>query len=200
VRGRGVKQRTRTTQAREFARYLRRESTDTEKRLWRLLRDRRFADFKFRREYPCGVYFLDFYCTRARRAVEMDGGRHGFPDQRARDEERNRFLATKGIKVLRFWNRQLREQCEMVRFEIWHALMERTGRVKDIAGYLPKSPAPSPQPSPPMGAREKTSVRTGRDGKIDGHLPKSPAPSPWPSPPGGGGREKRSGSPEPLVS
>ena len=39
------------------------------------------------------------------------------------------------------------------RFEIWHALMERTGRKEDIAGYL-RNPAPSPQPSPPMGERE----------------------------------------------
>src|SRR5687768_4331692 len=61
-RGRG-KYRTRTAAARDFARHLRSESTDAEKRLWRLLRDRRFNEFKFRRQYPCGSYFLDFYCT-----------------------------------------------------------------------------------------------------------------------------------------
>jgi hypothetical protein len=85
--------------------------------------------------------------------VEMDGGGHGFPDQRAKDEARNRFLAEQGIKVLRFWNHQLRDEAESVRFEIWHALMERTGHSEEIAGFLPK-PAPSPQPSPPRGARE----------------------------------------------
>ncbi len=63
------------------------------------------------------------------------------------------FLAEQGIKVLRFWNHQMRGELEAVRFEIWHALMERTGREDEIAGYLPK-PAPSPQPSPPMGERE----------------------------------------------
>ena len=52
--------------------------------------------------------------------------------------------------MLRFWNHQLRGELEAVRFEIWRALMERTGRKEDIAGCLPK-PAPSPQPSPPMG-------------------------------------------------
>ena len=124
-----------------------------EKRLWRLLRDHRFNDFKFRRQYPCGIYFLDFYCTVAKLAVELDGGGHGLPDQRARDEKRNQFLSRQGIKVLRFWNHQLRGELEAVRFEIWHVLMERTGRKEDIAGYLPK-PAPSPRPSPPMGARE----------------------------------------------
>ena len=147
------KQRSRTTAARDFARQLRKKSTDAEKRLWRLLRDHRFSDFKFRRQYPCGIYFLDFYCTVAKLAVELDGGGHGFPDRRARDEKRNQFLSRQGIKVLRFWNHQLRGELEAVRFEIWHASMERTGRKEQIAGYLPK-PAPSPQPSPPMGERE----------------------------------------------
>jgi very-short-patch-repair endonuclease len=147
------KYRTRTVNARDFARKLRKQSTDAEKRLWRLLRDRRFTEFKFRRQYACGIYFLDFYCPVAKLAVELDGGGHGFPDQRTHDEKRNQFLAAQGIKTLRFWNHQMRGELEAIRFEIWHALMERTGRVDEIAGYLPKS-APSPQPSPPMGARE----------------------------------------------
>ncbi|HTB82868.1 MAG TPA: DUF559 domain-containing protein [Candidatus Sulfotelmatobacter sp.] len=143
--------------ARDFARKLRKQSTDAEKRLWRLLRDHRFNDFKFRRQYACGIYFLDFYCTIAKLAVELDGGGHGYPDQRAHDEKRNQFLAQQGIKVLRFWNHQLRGELEVIRFEIWHTLMERTGRTKEISGYLPKS-APSPQPYSPMGAREPDGV------------------------------------------
>ena len=51
--------------------------------------------------------------------------------------------------MLRFWNHQLRGELEAVRFEIWHALMERTGRKEDIASYFAK-----PAPSPPMGERE----------------------------------------------
>ena len=155
VRGRTPqygKHRTRTAAARDFARQLRKKCTDAEKRLWRLLRDRRFNEFKFRRQYPCGIYYLDFYCTLAKLAVELDGGGHGFPDQRVRDEKRNQFLAQQGIKVLRFWNHQMRGELEAVRFEIWHAVMERTGRTEEIAGCLPK-PGP-PQPSPPMGERE----------------------------------------------
>jgi very-short-patch-repair endonuclease len=157
------KHRTRTTAARDFARQLRKKSTDAEKRLWHLLRDHHFNDFKFRRQYACGIYFLDFFCTVAKLAVELDGGGHGFPDQRAKDEKRNRFLAEQGIQVLRFWNHQLRGELEAVRFEIWHALMERTGRKDEVAGYLPK-PAPSPQPSPPMGERE-SERRTGEGHK-----------------------------------
>ena len=132
------KHRTRTAAARDFARQLRKKSTDAEKRLWRLLRDRRFNEFKFRRQYARGIYYLDFYCTMAKLAVELDGGGHGFPDQRARDEKRNQFLAQQGIKVLRFWNHQMRGELKAVRFEIWHALMARTGRTEEIAASLPK--------------------------------------------------------------
>ena len=145
------KYRPRTAAARDFARQLRKKSTDAEKRLWRLLRDGRFNEFKFRRQYPHGIYYLDFYCTLAKLAVELDGGGHGFPDQRARDEKRNQFLAQQGIKVLRFWNHQMRGELEAVRFEIWHALMERTGRTEEIAGYLPKPGRLTPTLSPDGG-------------------------------------------------
>ena len=146
-----VNYRTRTTVAKNFARQLRQKSTTEEKDLWRLLRDRRFVDFKFRRQYPCGIYFLDFYCAAAKLEVELDGGGHGFPDQSARDQERNRFLASKGIKVLRFWNHQMRGELSAVRFEIWHELMVRTGRTDEISGFLAKAGTPHPDPLPSEG-------------------------------------------------
>jgi len=86
----------------------------------------------------------------AKLEVELDGGGHGFPDQRARDEERNRFLAGKGIKVLRFWNHQMRGELSAVRFEIWHELMVRTGRTDEIGG-TPTTPHPDPLPSEGRG-------------------------------------------------
>ena len=123
--------------------------------MWRLLRDHRFQDFKFRRQYQCGIYFLDFYCTVAKLAVELDGGGHGFPDQRAKDETRNQFPSRQGIKMLRFWNHQLRGELEAVRFEIWHALMERTGRKEDIASYFAK-PTPTLSPDGGEGVRRSS--------------------------------------------
>jgi len=108
-----------------------------------------------RRQYPCGSYFLDFYCAQTNLAVELDGGRHGFPEQRTKDQERNRFLAARGIKVLRFWNHQLRKELASVRWEIWYSLMERAGRTAEIAALLPKPPHPSPQAlSPRRGEGE----------------------------------------------
>jgi very-short-patch-repair endonuclease len=42
------------------ARALRRRATLTERTLWTLLRNRRLAGLKFRRQVPVGPYVLDF--------------------------------------------------------------------------------------------------------------------------------------------
>src|SRR2546426_7654185 len=69
----------------ERARILRKKETWAEKLLWRWLRDRRFNNYKFRRQHPVGIYYLDFFCEQARLAVELDGFAHGHPDQRRHD-------------------------------------------------------------------------------------------------------------------
>src|SRR4051812_24617142 len=90
----------RKEQKRDAARTLRRNSTDVERVMWRLLRDRRFAGIKFRRQVPIGPYIADFASARHRIAVEVDGGQHGG----ASDERRDVFLTAQGWRVIRFWN------------------------------------------------------------------------------------------------
>jgi very-short-patch-repair endonuclease len=83
-------------------RQLRRRSTDAEVALWSQLRARRFAGFKFRRQHPCGPFILDFFCAKSRLAIELDGGQHFEPEAQAYDARRTRYLADRGITVLRF--------------------------------------------------------------------------------------------------
>jgi very-short-patch-repair endonuclease len=133
-RVRGIR-RNRTSRARDFARHLRKKSGEVEMRLWQMLRDRRFTGFKFRRQYAYGPYYLDFFCPEARLAIELDGGVHGFPEQRAKDRQRDAFLTGDGIRVLRFGNYQFRTQPSMIRFEIWRALMEQSGQNGKVAAF-----------------------------------------------------------------
>ncbi len=84
------------------ARRLRRKQTREERQLWNTLRACRFAGFKFRRQYPLGPYFIDFYCPFARLAVELDGFAHGLPWQREHDAVREQYLSVQGIEELRF--------------------------------------------------------------------------------------------------
>lgn len=102
---------------RDFARKLRREATDAERLIWYLLRDRRLAGRKFRRQHPVPPYILDFYCPELKLAIELDGGQHA--DTQSRDAERDRYLAGKGIRLLRFWDHEVLTQTEAVLERIW---------------------------------------------------------------------------------
>ena len=141
------------------ARRLRRKSTWAEKALWRILRNQRLSNYKFRRQHPTGEYTLDFYCPEARLAIETDGMGHGHPERRLEDEARDEFLRGQGILVKRIWNSQLRRQPEVVRVTLWQLLQERvphpgnvkpvhriTSRVIEPDRYTEGTPHPSPLP------------------------------------------------------
>jgi very-short-patch-repair endonuclease len=109
----------------KFARQLRKQETWAEKLVWNGLRDRRFSGYKFRRQYPIGSYYLDFYCQEAALNIELDGRQHGFPDQQQHDAAREKFLQSNGIKTLRFWNSHLRRNAQSIRDTIFNELQER---------------------------------------------------------------------------
>ena len=106
-------------------RELRQHSTWAEKLMWRWLRNRRFNSYKFRRQHAQGDYCLDFFCEEARLCIELDGFGHGHPEKVRCDKKRDEELAALGIVTLRFWNRRLREEPEVVRGVIFEALQAR---------------------------------------------------------------------------
>ena len=83
------------------AKRLRRRMTLPEILLWQELRRRQLSTH-FRRQHPIGPYVLDFYCARSRLCIEVDGSTHDYEVQARRDERRDAWLATQGIRVLRF--------------------------------------------------------------------------------------------------
>ena len=106
----------------DFTRKLRRDSTDAERLLWKLLRNRRLGGFKFTRQKPFAPYVVDFYCSQGRLAIEVDGGQHAEPEQKVLDERRTEVLSKAGVRVLRFWNDQVLRETESVVNAIWVAL------------------------------------------------------------------------------
>ena len=88
-------------ETRDFAKTLRRKLSLPEGLLWRAIRGRKLAGLHFRRQHPIGPYVLDFYCDAEKLAVEVDGQSHGFGDQPKRDEQRDAWMAAKGIRTLR---------------------------------------------------------------------------------------------------
>ena len=97
------------------ARYLRKEETEAEKILWEELRNKKLG-VKFRRQHPLDKFILDFYAPTIRLAIELDGSSH--KENQAYDKERTRYLESKNITVLRFWNSETENNLEEVLVKI----------------------------------------------------------------------------------
>ena len=104
------------------ARAMRREPTDAERVMWRVLRGRQLAHLKFRRQLPLGPYIADFACLDPRVIVECDGGQHA---ESRYDEVRDAWLKAQGFRVLRFWNTDVLREPEGVAEMLLEALGKR---------------------------------------------------------------------------
>jgi very-short-patch-repair endonuclease len=104
------------------ARNLRWNMTDAERYLWAILRRKRFAGARFRRQHPIGPYIADFFCPAAKLIVELDGGHHAEEKQSLHDKRRTRWLEARGYRVLRLWNTDLKRNPAGVREAIYEAL------------------------------------------------------------------------------
>ena len=103
-----------------FAKDLRRNMTDAERRLWSKLRNRQLDGAYFRRQQPIGRYIVDFVCFERSVVVELDGGQHNAAP--SVDQARDAWLATQGLRVLRFWNPEVMQNLEGVLETILDAL------------------------------------------------------------------------------
>ena len=110
----------------EFARRLRRDETDAERHLWQRLRNRALG-VKFRRQYPLLGYILDFCCLSHRLVVELDGNQHGEPEALLRDARRDEALGRIRFRVVRFCNRQVLTEPQVVLDVITALLDEKHG-------------------------------------------------------------------------
>ena len=86
-------------------RVLRHSLPPAEALLWSYLKNRQIAGFKFRRQYSVGAYVVDFYCSKLKLAIEVDGPTH-FASERVieYDKQRQRFIESFGIRIFRVTN------------------------------------------------------------------------------------------------
>lgn len=95
--------------------------TDEEKHLW----------YDFLKELPItinrqkviGNYIVDFYCAQKKIVIEIDGWQHYEKEGLIKDRQRDEFLKSLGIKVLRYTNIELHKNfknvCEDIRLNIF---------------------------------------------------------------------------------
>lgn len=107
----------------DYARDLRNNATEAERRLWGRLRRRQLAGVKFRRQHSIGRYVCEFVCLEAAVVVELDGSQHGM--DAPYDANRDAFLRSNGFRVLRFWNGAVLSRTDSVVETISEALYRR---------------------------------------------------------------------------
>ena len=94
------------------AKALRKAMTRQEKHLW--------YDFlqkypvKFYKQRPIDNYIVDFYCSKAKLVIELDGSQHYSEKGILSDNQRTAVLNQLGIEVLRFSNSDVNENFEGV--------------------------------------------------------------------------------------
>src|SRR4029079_12855579 len=93
-------------------RRLRQDSTYPERRLWSCLRGGRLCGLKFRRQFAIGPYMVDFYCHEHRLVIELDGASDN--DRGRYDLGRERYLTSRGTRVIRFGNDDVLHDLEPV--------------------------------------------------------------------------------------
>lgn len=93
---------------------LRNNQTSAETRLWMLLKNKQLEGRKFRRQHSINNFIVDFFCPSEKLAIELDGQVHFNPVAEEKDDRRDKILKTYGVKVLRFENKMVFQQEEIV--------------------------------------------------------------------------------------
>ena len=96
-------------------RELRNNLTEEEIILWSVLKNNRFG-YKFRRQHSIGNFIADFFCARKIIIIELDGNQH--LDNKEYDQERTNYFESLEIKVIRFWNFDIRNNLNKVLIQI----------------------------------------------------------------------------------
>jgi len=115
----------------EKRRSLRHRATFAERLLWKELKGKKIAGFKFRRQFSVGPYILDFYCPELKLAIEVDGASHDTPEAQERDRVRQSIIEGYGIRFLRIRDEEVKESMENVLMKLHEAVVAQPYRTSD---------------------------------------------------------------------
>lgn len=107
----------------ENSRELRKNMTEQERRLWYcFLKD---YPIKTYRQRAIGNYIADFYCSKAKVVIEIDGSQHYMDKGMEHDEHRTQTINDFGVEVIRFSNYDVNTNFEGVCLEIDKEICKR---------------------------------------------------------------------------
>ena len=114
----------------DLKRRLRSDMTGPETRLWSRHRARQLQGLKFRRQHGIGPYIVNFYCPEQFLVIEVDGDSHADADQILKDQLRDRYFQSLGLRVVRYINDDILKNLDRA--------------LEDLADRLSSGSLPSP--------------------------------------------------------
>jgi very-short-patch-repair endonuclease len=93
---------------------LRNNMTTAEKLLWNELRKKEILNARFKSQHPIGIFIADFYCHKYKLVIEVDGEIHMNEDVMEYDDGRSHDIEKLGIKILRFSNKEIIDNIDIV--------------------------------------------------------------------------------------
>lgn len=99
-----------------ISRKLRNNSTLSEILLWQQIKGRQILGYQFMRQKPIKNYIVDFYCSKLKLVIEIDGGTHS--DNQAKDKERQEMIERSGLRFLRFSDEDVKTNLEGVLYSL----------------------------------------------------------------------------------
>lgn len=106
----------------DLSRDLRNNSTLAEALLWEKLKKRQMYGLQFMRQKPIDHFIVDFYCSAIQLAIEVDGSSHNAIEEE--DRERQERLEMLGIHFLRFKDREIKNNINIVLEHISNTIQE----------------------------------------------------------------------------
>jgi len=94
-------------------RILKKSMTPEEKILWEAIRCDAL-EVRFRRQFGIGEYVVDFYCSKLKLVIELDGKQHDSQDGLEYDKIRDDYMRNLGIVTVRFKNKEIRDDLVVV--------------------------------------------------------------------------------------
>jgi len=103
---------------------LRNNMPEAERVLWNHIRNKKLGGLRFRRQVGIGEYIVDFYCPQLRIVLELDGDSHFTKEAVVYDNERNAYMESLGLHVIRYTNDRIKYDLERVIEELKQIISE----------------------------------------------------------------------------
>jgi very-short-patch-repair endonuclease len=110
----------------ELAKQLRKNSTQSEIKLWKALKGKQLNGFDFHRQKPLLDYIVDFYCAELSLVIELDGYSHHFEETQQKDQLKQKLLEDVGLTVLRFTDSEVMNDLQGVIRVLERFVLEHT--------------------------------------------------------------------------